>query len=173
MSHWNVEPDIITSAKSLAAGMPLGAVIGKSEMMNAPHVGGLGGTYGGNPVSCRAAQAVLDIFEEENLLEKAGVLGKKLKKRFDAFQMEFDIIGDVRGKGPMLAMELVADRSTKEPATDKAKKLVQTCHDKGLILLSCGSFGNVIRTLMPLVITDDQLERGLSIFHDGLAAVSK
>jgi 4-aminobutyrate aminotransferase/(S)-3-amino-2-methylpropionate transaminase len=87
--------------------------------------------------------------------------------------MEFDIIGDVRGKGPMLAMELVADRSTKEPAADKAKKLVQTCHDKGLILLSCGSFGNVIRTLMPLVITDDQLERGLSIFHDGLAAVSK
>jgi 4-aminobutyrate aminotransferase/(S)-3-amino-2-methylpropionate transaminase len=173
MSHWNVEPDIVTSAKSLAAGMPLGAVIGKSEMMNAPHVGGLGGTYGGNPVSCRAAQAVLDIFEEENLLEKAGVLGKKLKKRFDAFQMEFDIIGDVRGKGPMLAMELVADRSTKEPATDKAKKLVQTCHDKGLILLACGSFGNVIRTLMPLVITDDQLERGLSILHDGLAAVGK
>jgi len=173
MSHWHVVPDIITSAKSLAAGMPLGAVIGKTEMMNAPHVGGLGGTYGGNPVSCRAAQAVLEIIEEENLLEKADGLGKKLKERFDAFQAEFDIIGDVRGIGPMMAMEMVADRKTKEPAADKAKQLVEICHEKGLILLSCGNFGNVIRTLMPLVITGEQLERGLSILHDGLAALGK
>jgi 4-aminobutyrate aminotransferase/(S)-3-amino-2-methylpropionate transaminase len=171
MSHWGVEPDIVTSAKSLAAGMPLSAVIGRKEMMNAPHVGGLGGTYGGNPVSCRAALAVLEIFEEKKLLEKATALGKILKDRFDDLQKDFDIIGDVRGKGPMLALELVADRKTKEPAADKAKQLVQTCYEKGLILLSCGNFGNVIRTLMPLVITDEQLERGLSILHDGLVHI--
>ena len=171
MSHWNVVPDIVTSAKSLAAGMPLSAVVGKKDMMNAPHVGGLGGTYGGNPVSCRAALAVLEIFQEEKLLEKATLLGKKLRDRFDDFQKEFEFIGDVRGIGPMLALELVADRKTKEPAADKAKQLVRVCHEKGLILLSCGNFGNVIRTLMPLVITDEQLERGLSILHDGLAGI--
>ena len=171
MSHWGVVPDIVTTAKSLAAGMPLSAVVGKKEMMNAPHVGGLGGTYGGNPVSCRAALAVLEIFEEEKLLEKAEALGKKLKDRFHDLQHEFDIIGDVRGKGPMLALELVADRKTKEPAAVKAKQLVQRCHQKGLILLSCGNYGNVIRTLMPLVITDEQLERGLSILHDGLVDI--
>lgn len=173
MSHWQVEPDIITSAKSLAAGMPLGAVIGKTDMMNAPHVGGLGGTYGGNPVSCAAALAVLDIFEEENLLAKAEILGKKLNERFVAFKDELDIIGDVRGKGPMMALELVNDRKTKAPATEKAKELVQLCHERGLVLLACGNFGNVIRTLMPLVITDEQLERGLSILHDALGSLGK
>ena len=173
MSHWQVQPDIITSAKSLAAGMPLGAVIGKAEIMNAPHVGGLGGTYGGNPVSCAAALAVLDIFHEENLLAKAEILGKRLNERFIAFKDEFDIIGDVRGKGPMMALELVADRKTKEPAAEKAKKLVEICHARGLILLACGNFGNVIRTLMPLVITDEQLERGLSILHDALISIGK
>jgi 4-aminobutyrate aminotransferase / (S)-3-amino-2-methylpropionate transaminase / 5-aminovalerate transaminase len=173
IEHWKVEPDLITSAKSLAAGMPLSAVIGRSEMMNAPHVGGLGGTYGGNPVSCSAALAVLDIFEEENLLQKAEALGEKVRRRFDQFKQEFEIIGDVRGKGPMLALELVKDRATKQPAADEAKALVKACHEKGLILLSCGNFGNVIRTLMPLVITEEQLERGLSILADGLAALTK
>ncbi len=173
MEHWDVVPDIVTSAKSLAAGMPLSAVIGKTEIMSSPHVGGLGGTYGGNPVACRAAQAVLEIFEEENLLHKGEVLGKKVRDRFDAFQNEFQIIGDIRGKGPMLALELVLDRNTKAPATDKAKELVRTCYENGLILLACGNYGNVIRTLMPLVITDEQLERGLSILHDGLVSISK
>ena len=172
MEHWGVEPDLVTVAKSLAAGMPLSAVVGKKEMLDAPHVGGLGGTYGGNPVCCQAALAVLDIFEEENLLEKAEALGKKLRERFDALQHQFEIIGDVRGKGPMLALELVKDRETKEPAADEAKALVKFCYEKGLILLSCGNSGNVIRTLMPLVITDEQLERGLSIMEDGLTEIS-
>jgi 4-aminobutyrate aminotransferase/(S)-3-amino-2-methylpropionate transaminase len=172
IEHWGVEPDLVTIAKSLAAGMPLSSVVGKKEMMDAPHVGGLGGTYGGNPVCCQAALAVLDVFEEENLLQKAEVLGEKLKERFDAIQQQFEIIGDVRGKGPMLALELVKDRQTKEPAADQAKALVKFCYEKGLILLSCGSFGNVIRTLMPLVITDEQLERGLAIMEDGLAEIS-
>ena len=173
MEHWNIEPDLVTVAKSLAAGMPLSAVVGRKEMMDAPHVGGLGGTYGGNPVCCQAALAVLDVFEEENLLTKAEALGEKLRERFDAFQQEFQIIGDVRGKGPMLAMELVKDRETKEPAADEAKALVKFCYEKGLILLSCGNFSNVIRTLMPLVITDEQLERGLAIIEDGLASLTK
>jgi 4-aminobutyrate aminotransferase/(S)-3-amino-2-methylpropionate transaminase len=172
MEHWNLEPDLVTVAKSLAAGMPLSAAVGRQEMMDAPHVGGLGGTYGGNPVCCQAALAVLDVFEEENLLTKAEALGKKLRERFDAFQQEFQIIGDVRGKGPMLAMELVKDRETKEPAADEAKALVKFSYEKGLILLSCGNFSNVIRTLMPLVITDEQLDRGLAIIEDGLASLT-
>ena len=173
MEHWGVEPDLVTVAKSLAAGMPLSAVVGKKEMLDAPHVGGLGGTYSGNPVCCRAALAVLDVIEEENLLEKAEALGKKLRERFNALQQQFEIIGDVRGKGPMLALELVKDRETKEPAADEARELVKFCYEKGLILLSCGNFSNVIRTLMPLVITDEQLEKGLAIMEEGFSTLSK
>jgi 4-aminobutyrate aminotransferase / (S)-3-amino-2-methylpropionate transaminase / 5-aminovalerate transaminase len=173
MEHWNVEPDLMTVAKSLAAGMPLSAVVGRKEMMEVVHPFGLGGTYGGNPIACRAGLAVMEIFEEENLLQTAEALGKKLKKRFDAFHKEYELIGDVRGMGPMLALELVKDRETKEPATDEAKALVKFCYDKGLIILSCGNFGNVIRTLMPLVITDELLERGLAIIEEGLTSLSK
>lgn len=173
MEHWNVAPDLMTVAKSLAAGMPLSAVVGRKEMMEVVHPFGLGGTYGGNPVACRAGLAVMEIFEEENLLQAAETLGKKLKKRFDAFQKEFELIGEVRGIGPMLALELVKDRETKEPATDEAKALVKFCYDKGLIILSCGNFGNVIRTLIPLVITDELLERGLAIIEEGLTSLSK
>jgi len=173
MEHWNVAPDLMTVAKSLAAGMPLSAVVGRKEMMEVVHPFGLGGTYGGNPVACRAGLAVMEIFEEENLLQAAETLGKKLKKRFDAFQKEFELIGEVRGIGPMLALELVKDRETKEPATDEAKALVKFCYDKELIILSCGNFGNVIRTLIPLVITDELLERGLAIIEEGLTSLSK
>ena len=173
LEHWKVEADLTIVAKSLAAGMPLSAVVGKTEIMDSPHVGGLGGTYGGNPVCCRAALAVLAIFEEEDLLKKAKVLGEKVRQRFDAWQQQFELIGEVRGLGPMLALELVKDRETKEPAADEAKGLVEFCHKKGLILLACGNFGNVIRTLMPLVIEDEQLERGLAIMEEGLTALSK
>ena len=141
--------------------------------METVHPFGLGGTYGGNPVACAAGLAVMEIFEEEHLLKTSKALGKTLKKRFDAFQNEYEIIGDVRGLGPMLAMELVKDRETKEPATDEAKALVKFCHEKGLIILACGNFGNVIRTLMPLVITDEQLDRGLAILEEGLRFLSK
>lgn len=171
MEHWGVEPDLVTMAKSLAGGMPLSAVIGRAEIMNSPQIGGLGGTYGGNPVSCAAALAVLDIFEKDNLLATAEALGRKLRQRFDEFQQRFELIGDVRGKGPMLALELVRDRVTKEPAMEQAKALVKFCYERGLIILSCGEFGNVIRTLMPLVITDEQLERGLAIMEEGLAVL--
>jgi 4-aminobutyrate aminotransferase/(S)-3-amino-2-methylpropionate transaminase len=168
IEHWGVEPDLITLAKSFAGGMPLSAVIGREEMINKPHVGGLGGTYSGNPVSCRAALAVMEILLEDGLLEQAENLGKKLLPRLLSLQENHEIIGEVRGKGPMLALELVRDRETKEPATDEAKKLVQLCYEKGLILLSCGNFGNVIRTLMPFVITDEELEKGLGILEESL-----
>lgn len=173
IEHWGVEPDLITTAKSLGAGLPLSAVVGRAEMMDEPQSGGLGGTYGGNPVACKAALAVLDIFEEEKLLQKAEAIGRKLRARFEEWQKEYELIGDVRGKGAMHGFELVRDRVTKEPAANEAKALVKYCYENGLIVLSCGNLGNVIRTLMPLVITDEQLERGLSIMGDGLAKLSK
>lgn len=168
IEHWGIEPDIITQAKSLAGGMPLSAVTGKKELMDAPHAGGLGGTYAGNPLSCKAALAVLDILFEDRLIDRSKQLGEILHKRFTEMMSKYEIIGEVRGKGPMLALELVKDRETKEPATDEAKKLTQICYDKGLVLLSCGNFGNVIRTLMPFVITDEQLDTGLAIMEEGL-----
>lgn len=173
MDHWGVVPDIVTMAKSFAGGMPLSAVIGRADLMNASHVGGLGGTYGGNPVACRAALAVMEVLLEDGLMERAVSLGETLKKRFDAIGQRCEIVGDVRGKGPMLALELVEDRESKKPATDKAKALVNRCFEKGLVLLSCGNFGNVIRTLMPLVITDEQLEKGLGILEESLVEIAE
>ncbi len=171
MEHFGVEPDLVIMAKSMAAGMPLAAVTGRQELMEAPLVGGLGGTYGGNPVSCSAALAVLDFIEETKLAERAVEVGRVVRERFLAMQERFPLIGDVRGLGAMMGMELVEDRKTKEPAGAKAKDLVKYCHEHGLISLSCGRYGNVIRTLMPLVITDDQLNEGLDIIEKGLEAV--
>ncbi len=168
IEQWGIAPDLILSAKSLAGGMPLSAVTGREDLMNAPHVGGLGGTYSGNPVSCRAALAVLEILLTDGLLKRAEELGKILKKRFDEMQAKYELIGEVRGKGPMLGLELVKDRQTRTPATETAKALVQRCFEKGLVLLSCGNYSNVIRTLMPFVITDEQLDRGLTIFEESL-----
>lgn len=173
IEHWGVVPDIITLAKSFAGGMPLSAIIGKSELMNRPHSGGLGGTYGGNPVSCRAALAVLDALYEDGLLKRSAELGDQLLPRFKDLQKRFEIIGDVRGKGPMLGLELVTDREKKTPATTQAKKLTQLCYEKGLVILSCGNFGNVIRTLMPFVITDAQIEKGFEILEEALEIVAK
>jgi 4-aminobutyrate aminotransferase/(S)-3-amino-2-methylpropionate transaminase len=173
MEHFDVVADLTTVAKSLAAGMPLSAVVGRKEIMDAVHPSGIGGTYGGNPVACAAALAVMDVFEEEKLIVKAEALGKRLKSQLDGFQNEYEIVGDVRGLGPMTAMELVKDRESKTPAPDEAKALVKYCFDRGLILLSCGAYGNVIRLLMPLVITEDQLNTGLEILNDGLSVITQ
>lgn len=167
MEQTGVEPDITVTAKSLAAGMPLSAVIARQEILDAVHPSGLGGTYGANPVACGAANAVLDVFEQEGLLERAKHLGDVLEKRFEKFREKFSIVGDVRGRGAMMAMELVRDRKTKEPAGDEARKLVRYCMENGLVLLACGCYGNVIRVLMPLVIKDEDLERGLSVMEKG------
>lgn len=171
MEYYGVDADITTTAKSLAAGMPLSAVVGKKEIMDAVHPAGIGGTYGGNPLACEAALAVFDIVESENLLDKAKVLGNTLKDNFQQLQQKYEIIGDVRGLGPMIALELVEDRETKAPAADKTKALVSYCFERGLIILACGTYGNVLRFLMPLVITDEQLQRGLQIIDDGFAAM--
>lgn len=171
MEHYGVEADFTVVAKSLAAGMPLSAVVGRKDLMDKIHPFGIGGTYGANPVSCRAALAVLDIFEEENLLQKAETLGRKVRSRLDSFKEKYEIIGDVRGLGPMLAMELVKDRETKDPAAEQAKALAKFCADRGLLILVCGNLSNVVRILMPLVITDDQLEKGLTILEEGLASL--
>ncbi|MBN2032550.1 MAG: 4-aminobutyrate--2-oxoglutarate transaminase [Deltaproteobacteria bacterium] len=171
MEHYDVEADFTVVAKSLAAGMPLSGVVGRKELMDSIHPFGIGGTYGGNPVSCRAALAVLEIFEEENLLERAEALGRKVKSRLDAFKEKYEIVGDVRGLGPMLAMELVKDRERKDPAPDQAKEVAKFCVERGLLILVCGNLSNVVRILMPLVITDDQLETGLSILEEGLASL--
>ena len=168
IEHWGIEPDIITLAKSLAGGMPLGAVTARKDMMEMVHVGGLGGTFAGNPISCNAALAVLDILLNDGLLETGAALGEKISSRFKALSERYEMIGEVRGRGPMMAMELVLNRETKEPASAEAKKLVQWCYEKGLVILSCGHHGNVIRTLMPLVITDEQMEQGLAILEEGL-----
>jgi 4-aminobutyrate aminotransferase/(S)-3-amino-2-methylpropionate transaminase len=173
LENWGVTADLVTVAKSLAAGMPLSAVVGRAKIMDSVHPSGLGGTYGGNPLACRAALAVLDIFEEEKLLQKAVRLGKVVRKQFEDWQKQFEIIGDVRGMGPMLAMELVRDRLTKNPASEETASLVRYCYENGLIILSCGCFGNVIRTPMPLNISEEHLQKGLGILYEGLKAISK
>jgi len=170
IEHWDVEPDLVTVAKSLAAGMPLAAVVGKAEIMDAVHAWGLGGTYGGNPVACAAALAVLEVFEEENMLAKSVALGEKLQARFEKWQQRFNLIGEIRGLGAMLGLELVKGEN-REPAADEAKQLTSFCLEKGLVLLSCGSYGNIIRVLAPFVITDDQLEKGLGIIEEGLSSL--
>jgi 4-aminobutyrate aminotransferase/(S)-3-amino-2-methylpropionate transaminase len=172
IEHWNVEPDLITVAKSLAAGMPLSAVVGKQEIMDAVHPGGLGGTYGANPVACRAALAVLEIFKEEDLLQRAQALGDKLETRFEKWQKQFRIIGEIRGLGAMLGLELVKGPD-KQPAADEAKQLAGNCLENGLVILTCGSYGNIIRILAPLVITDAQLDKGLAILEQGLDQISR
>ena len=172
IEHWGVEPDLITVAKSLAAGMPLAAVVGKQEIMDSVHSWGLGGTYGGNPVACAAGLAVLDVFEEENMLAKSVALGKKLQARFEKWQKEFSIIGEIRGLGAMLGLEFVKGEA-KAPAADEAKQLAAYCLGQGLLILVCGSYGNVVRILAPFVITDEQLEKGLAIMEAGLKKISR
>jgi len=168
--HYEVAPDIILTAKSLAAGLPLAGVTGRAEILEIPHVGGLGGTYGGNPVACRAALAVLELLTTE-FLEKARVLGAKARERCLELQRDFEIIGDVRGLGPMLGIELVKDQKKKTPAPDETKAVVKYCYENGLIAVSCGNFSNVIRTLMPLVITDEQMDQGFSILRKALKSI--
>ncbi|GAG89206.1 unnamed protein product, partial [marine sediment metagenome] len=165
-------PDIILLAKSLAAGLPLSAVVGRKEIMDSPHYGGLGGTYSGNPVACRAALAVLDIIKEENLLHKAEILGQKLKKQLKIWQRNFEIVGNINGIGSMLAFEII-DPEENKPDKDKAKELISLCYEKGLVILTCGKFGNIVRLLMPLVINDEDLERGFKIIEENLKIIEK
>ncbi len=168
--HWDLTPDMMVVGKSLAAGMPLAAVVGRADLMDGVHVGGLGGTYGGNPVACAAALAVLDVFETEGLLEKSVALGEKLDTRFKSWQEKFSLVGELRGIGAMRGFELVKG-ADKVPASEEASKLVAYCHENGLVILVTGIYGNVVRCLAPFVITDDQLEKGFSILEAGLEKI--
>lgn len=173
MEHFGVAPDLMTVAKSMGGGLPLAGVVGKAEIMDSVPPGGIGGTYGGNPLACRAGLAVMDIFEQDNLLAKAERLGGVVKRRFASFKKQYQLIGDERGLGAMRALEFVSDRATKAPCPEAAKGVAKFCQDNGLLVLSCGNFGNCIRVLMPLVITRDQLDRGLDIMEEGIREVSK
>jgi 4-aminobutyrate aminotransferase/(S)-3-amino-2-methylpropionate transaminase len=169
--RYGVEPDLLVTAKSLGGGLPLAAVTGRAEIMDAPGPGGLGGTFAGNPLSCAAALAVLDLFERENLLERANELGNRFQTRAREWRCRWPIIGDVRGLGGMQAIELVQSQETKTPATDETKKITQYCYEHGLITITAGTYSNVIRILVPLVATDAQIDEGLAVLEAALAAV--
>lgn len=170
IEHSSVQPDLMTVAKSLAAGFPLSGVVGRAEVMDAPDPGGLGGTYGGNPVACAAGLAVMDIMRDEKLPERAARIGSVVEERMQSWARDHEVVGDVRVVGAMAGMELVRDRKTKEPADKETAKLLATAREKGLIVLRCGVHHNVVRTLMPLTIPDDQLEEGLDMLGASLGA---
>jgi 4-aminobutyrate aminotransferase / (S)-3-amino-2-methylpropionate transaminase / 5-aminovalerate transaminase len=172
VEHVGVEPDLIVLAKSLGGGLPLGAVVGRSELMDATNPGGLGGTFGGNPVACAAALAVIDVMFGENLPERGARLGERALTRMRAWQERFSKIGDVRGRGAMVAMELVTDRATREPAGAMTNEILRFCHAHGLAILKSGLYDNVIRLLFALVITEQELDRGLDTLEEALVSVS-
>ena len=170
IEHSGVEADLITVAKSLAAGFPLSGVVGRAEVMDAPDPGGLGGTYGGNPVACAAGLAVMDIMRDEKLPDRAARIGSVVEERMQSWAKDHEIIGDIRVVGAMAGMELVRDRGSKEPADKETAAILKAAREKGLIILRCGVHHNVIRTLMPLTIPDDHLEEGLDILGASLGA---
>lgn len=173
IDNFDVAPDLLTMSKSLAAGMPLSAVTGRAAIMDTPDIGQLGGTFAGSPMSCVASLAVLDVIEEEEIVKKAQNVGKKLMAAFHNLQNKYELIGDVRGLGAMCAMELVEDRHTKEPATAKTAEIVKYCWQHGLFAISAGMYSNILRFLPPLVISDDELNEGLSILENAFKTVSR
>jgi 4-aminobutyrate aminotransferase / (S)-3-amino-2-methylpropionate transaminase / 5-aminovalerate transaminase len=170
IEHYGIEPDLITIAKSIAGGLPLSGVLGKAAIMDAPPDSAIGGTYVGNPVAQAAALAVLDVIEEEGLVDRANEVGDTIRARMLAWQERWDAIGDVRGLGAMLALELVRDRATKEPAADLASAVVTAAAERGLLLLKSGIYSNCIRVLVPLVITDAELDEALGVWEATLEA---
>ena len=171
MEHFGVEPDLVTVAKSIAAGLPLSGVIGRAEIMDGAHAGAIGGTYIGNPVAQAAALAVLDVIEDEGLVARAVVVGDRIREQMHAWQGRWPAIGDVRGLGAMLALELVRDPDSKEPAPELAAEVIDAALARGVILLKAGVHGNCIRVLCPLTIEEPVLDEALAAWEDALAAV--
>jgi 4-aminobutyrate aminotransferase / (S)-3-amino-2-methylpropionate transaminase / 5-aminovalerate transaminase len=169
--RFGIEPDLMVTAKSIAGGLPLAAVTGRAEVMDAPEPGGLGGTFGGNPLSCAAALATVRTIESLNLSARAEEIGRIFERVTREWPKRFPLIGDIRGIGAMRAIELVKDRATKEPAQAEVKQALAACHRRGLLIISAGTLGNVIRILVPLVATGAQVEEGLRILEDSLAMV--
>ncbi|MFD6249354.1 aminotransferase class III-fold pyridoxal phosphate-dependent enzyme, partial [Streptomyces roseolus] len=166
-----IVPDLITTAKGIAGGLPLAAVTGRAEIMDSVHGGGLGGTYGGNPVACAGALGAIETMKELDLNGKAKRIEEVMKARLTAMQEKFPVIGDIRGRGAMIAIELVKDPETKEPAAEAAAALAKYCHNEGVLVLTCGTYGNVLRFLPPLVIGEDLLNEGLDVIEAALAAL--
>ncbi|WP_412026779.1 4-aminobutyrate--2-oxoglutarate transaminase [Deinococcus yunweiensis] len=167
-----VQPDLLCFAKSIGAGLPISGVTGRAEIMDAPLPGGLGGTYAGNPLACAAGLAVLDLFEDGTLLAHARHVGQRLRAAFTDLQGDIGAIGDVRGQGPMIALELVKDRVSREPDPDLATRIVEEARDQGLLLLKAGMYANVIRVLLPLTVTDEELDEGLERFEGAVRAAA-
>ena len=172
IEHYGVEPDLLVSGKSLGGGLPLAAVTGGAEVMDAPAPGGLGGTFGGNPAACAAACAVLDEVATPGFRGRADELGRRLRGRLDELATRAPQVGEVRGLGPMLALELVGDRESKEPAGVLATSVAARARAHGLILLTCGLHGNVVRILVPLVASDAEIDRGLEILEEALVGAA-
>jgi 4-aminobutyrate aminotransferase/(S)-3-amino-2-methylpropionate transaminase len=170
--HTGLEPDILVTAKSLAGGLPLAAVVGRAELMDAPAVGGLGGTFGGNPLALAAAHAVLDEFERVDLLARAERIGALIEARARRWALTHPLVGDVRRIGAMAAIELVRDRDSKTPAKEETNDIVRLACQRGVILIAAGTYGNVIRILVPLVVTDEELDEGLDVLEGCVAEVA-
>jgi 4-aminobutyrate aminotransferase len=172
IEHYGVEPDIVVSGKSLGGGLPLAGVTGKAEVMDSVHPGGLGGTFGGNPLSCAAALAVLDEVATPEFRARADAMAERLRSALDAIAAKVPAVGEVRGLGPMLALELVTDSETKTPDAELAKRTIESARERGLILLGCGMYGNVLRLLPPLIEADEEIDEGLSILEGALVDAS-
>lgn len=172
IEQFDVVPDLITVSKSLAAGLPLSGVVGKTEIMSAAEPGELGGTYAGNPVACAAALAVIDVIQEENLLQKSEVVGQKIEAKLHELSTKYRFFGEIRRLGSMVAVEIVKDRDSKTPDKEKTGKVTKYANEHGLLLLSAGIKGNVIRFLAPLVITDEELNNGLTILEKAFDSVN-
>ncbi|HNR65855.1 MAG TPA: aspartate aminotransferase family protein, partial [Atribacterota bacterium] len=171
VEHWNIEPDIICLAKALASGLPLSAVISRKKITDALPIGTIGGTYVGNPLGCQAALEVIRIIQEEDLLSKAVNIGKIIKDAFTSMKEKYPIIGDVRGLGAMVAMELVKGQKSKEPATEETEKIIQYCVQNGVLIAPAGLNKNVLRVLVSLTISTEQLEEALSVLEEGIAQI--
>jgi 4-aminobutyrate aminotransferase/(S)-3-amino-2-methylpropionate transaminase len=173
VDHYNLEPDIVVMGKSIAAGLPLGAVTGRAEIMDAPEVGSLGGTFGGNPLSCVASLKVIEIIQEKGFMKHARTVGKLINERLKGMYEKYYVIGDVRGLGAMAAIELVKDRVTKEPAKEETAEVIKQCYKNGLVIMKAGAYDNVVRLLVPLIISEDLLLRGLDILENAVRSVNK
>ncbi len=169
--HFGIEPDMILTAKSIAAGLPLAAVTGRAEVMDSPGPGGLGGTFAGNPVACAAALEILRVVDSLDLPERSRRIGELFETITHDWPRRFSLIGQIRGIGAMRAIELVKDQRTKEPASEETRAVLAACHRRGLIIISAGAFGNVIRVLVPLVATKAQIAEGLRVLEEAIAEV--
>ncbi len=173
IEHYGIEPDLLLTAKSLGGGLPIAAVTGRAEIMDAPVVGGLGSTFAGNPLSCAAALASIEMIENGGLLDRAEAMGRHFEAKARGWQKKWPLIGDVRTLGGMCAIELVRNAETREPADAETKDIAHYCYEHGLITITAGTYNNVMRILVPLMITDAQFYEGLAVLEAAIASVAE